>query len=58
MTVGVRMELAAALLAAACSSAYQAVEALERASEGPRQYTEAEDLVLRRARKLYAQGRA
>jgi hypothetical protein len=58
MTVGARMELAAALLADACSSAYQAVEALGRANEGPAQYTEAEDLVLRRARELYAQGRA
>jgi len=58
MTVAARMELAAALLADACSSGYQAVEALGRANEGPAQYAEVEDLVLRRARELYAQGRA
>ena len=58
MTVAARMELAAALLADACSSGYQAVEALGRANEGPTQYAEVEDLVLRRARELYAQGRA
>jgi hypothetical protein len=58
MSVSARMELAAALLADACSSAYQSAEAQGVAAEGPARYAAFEDLTLRRAREIYAQGRA
>lgn len=57
MTVSARMELAAALLADACSSAYQSAEAQGVAERGPARYAAFEDLTLRRAREIYAQGR-
>jgi hypothetical protein len=59
MTLVTRIELAAAFLAAACSSAFSSVE--ERSddpTEGPKLYDLAEELVVRRARELYGQGRA
>jgi hypothetical protein len=58
MTVFARMELAAALLADACSSAYESAEAQGVTAQGPARYALFEDLALRRARELYAQGRA
>jgi len=58
MSVFARMELAAALLADACSSAYRSAAAQGAPDEGPARYAAFEDLVLRRAREIYAQGRA
>lgn len=58
MTVAARMELAAALLAGTCSAAYHSAAAQGASEEGPARFATFEDLVLRRARELYAQGRA
>jgi hypothetical protein len=58
MSVVARMELAAALLADTCSTAFRSAEAEGNAELGPASYAFFEDLALRRARELYAQGRA
>jgi|EndMetStandDraft_5_1072996.scaffolds.fasta_scaffold03421_2 hypothetical protein len=58
MTVVTRMELAAAFLAAACSSAFDsAAEMGDDPAEGPDRYAMAEEVVVKRARELYGQGR-
>jgi hypothetical protein len=57
MTVMARSELAAALLASACATAYGSAEAEGVTEQGPERYGLAEDFILRRARELYAQGR-
>jgi hypothetical protein len=57
MSVMARSELAAALLASACSTAYGSAEAQGVAEKGPERYGLTEDFILRRARELYAQGR-
>lgn len=58
MTVVARMELAAAFLAAACSSAFNsAAEMGDDPAEGPDRYAMAEEVVVKRARELYGQGR-
>jgi hypothetical protein len=58
MTVVTRMELAAAFLAAACSSAFDsAAEMGDDPAEGPDRYAMAEEVIVKRARELYGQGR-
>jgi|RhiMethySRZTD1v2_1073278.scaffolds.fasta_scaffold693765_2 hypothetical protein len=58
MTVIARSELAAAIFAHACSSAYGSAETQGVPAQGPERYAHTEDFILRRARELYAQGRA
>jgi hypothetical protein len=57
MTVLARMELAAVLLADVCSSAYQSAVAHGKPDDASERYARFEDLTLRRAREIYAQGR-
>jgi hypothetical protein len=57
-TVAMRMEFAAAMLASACANAYESADAQGARGHGPERFYSAEDLILRRARELYAQGRA
>ena len=54
----VRIELAAAFLATACKIAFESAEAIGAPSEGPNLYAKTEELVVRRAREIYAQGSA
>jgi hypothetical protein len=53
-----RIELAAAFLAMACECAYEGAEATGSPGEGPNVYAKTEEIVLRRAREIYAQGSA
>lgn len=55
MKVVTRIELAAALLAAACDHAYISGEE-DAKGDGPKLFALTEELVLRRAREIYAQG--
>jgi hypothetical protein len=58
MSVVARMELAAAVLADACASAYRSADAEGKPELGPARHAFFEDLAVRRARELYVQGRA
>jgi hypothetical protein len=58
MKVVTRIELAAAFLATACEHGYESGEELDGRGEGPESFVRTEELVLRRAREIYAQGRA
>jgi hypothetical protein len=58
MSVAARMELAAAFLADACASAYRSADAEGKPELGPARHAFFEDLAVKRARELYAQGRA
>lgn len=58
MTVLARMELAAALMAGACTSAYNSAAAQGEPADGPERFSHSEDFIVRRAREIYAQGRA
>ena len=58
MKVVTRIELAACLLAAACEHGYESGEETEGRREGPELFALTEQLVLRRAREIYAQGSA
>jgi hypothetical protein len=58
VTVAMRMEFAAAMVASACASAYESAEAQGDKGRGPERFASAEGLILRRARELYGQGRA
>jgi hypothetical protein len=53
-----RIELAAAFLAMACECAYEGAEATGSQGEGPNVYAKTEEIVMRRAREIYAQGSA
>ena len=53
-----RIELAAAFLAMACECAYEGAEATGTQGEGPNVYAKTEEIVMRRAREIYAQGSA
>jgi hypothetical protein len=55
MKVVTRIELAAALLASACDHAYVSGEE-DAQGDGPNLFALTEELVLRRAREIYAQG--
>jgi hypothetical protein len=55
MKVVTRIELAAALLASACDHAYISGEE-DALGDGPKLFALTEELVLRRAREIYAQG--
>jgi len=55
MKVVTRVELAAALLASACDHAYISGEE-DAQGDGPKLFALTEELVLRRAREIYAQG--
>ena len=55
MKVVTRIELAAALLAEACDHAYISGEE-DAKGDGPKLFALTEELVLRRAREIYAQG--
>jgi hypothetical protein len=55
MKVVTRVELAAALLASACDHAYVSGEE-DAQGDGPNLFALTEELVLRRAREIYAQG--
>ncbi|KAB2919904.1 MAG: hypothetical protein F9K29_03305 [Hyphomicrobiaceae bacterium] len=57
-TTILRMELAAALLASACSSAYESAEDMGVPEEAQERYDLFEELTVRRSRELRAQGRA
>jgi hypothetical protein len=58
MKVVTRIELAACLLTAACEHGYESGEETEGRGEGPELFALTEQLVLRRAREIYAQGSA
>jgi hypothetical protein len=58
MTVLARMELASALMASACTSAYESAAAQGQPADGPERFSHSEDFIVRRAREIYAQGRA
>ena len=55
MKVATRIELAAALLAAACEQSFKSGEAIGEPDHGPRLFALTEDIVLRRARELFAE---
>jgi hypothetical protein len=55
MKVVTRIELAAALLCSACDHAYISGEE-DAQGDGPKLFARTEELVLRRAREIYAQG--
>jgi hypothetical protein len=57
MKVVTRIELAAVLLAAACEHGYASGEETDGRGEGPELFALTEELVVRRAREIYAQGR-
>ena len=54
----VRIELAAAFLQMACRCAFESAEAIGSPGEGPNFFAKTEELVVRRAREIYAQGSA
>ena len=56
MTLGARIELAAALLSMACQHGYDAAEDLGDQGDGPEMFEQTEGIVLRRAREIYSQG--
>jgi hypothetical protein len=58
MTLIMRIEIAAALLVTACEHAYDAAEELGEPETAADRFAHAEQLVLRRAREIYAQGHA
>jgi hypothetical protein len=51
-----RIELAAVFLTMACECAYESAEATGSPGEGPNLYAKTEELVVRRAREIYAHG--
>jgi hypothetical protein len=51
-----RIELAAVFLAMACECAYDGAEATGSPGEGPKVYAKTEEIVVRRAREIYAGG--
>jgi len=55
MTLIARIELAAAFLASACSHGYNSGHEIGEGSYAPKMFTLAEQLVVRRAREIYAQ---
>lgn len=55
-TTFVKMEIAAALIVLACSSAFDSANADGTPEDGPARYHYMEDLIMRRAREIYAQG--
>lgn len=55
MTLVGRIEFAAAVLASACSHAFDSAENIDETGEGPERYAVTEELVIRRAREIYAQ---
>jgi hypothetical protein len=57
LKVIVRIELAAAFLATACSAAYDSAEPTGSPGKGPTLYAVTEDMVVKRAREIYGQGR-
>jgi hypothetical protein len=57
LKVIVRIELAAAFLATACSTAYDSAEPTGAPGKGPTLYAATEDMVVKRAREIYGQGR-
>lgn len=57
-SVMMRLELAAALLAHACSAAFDSTEAMCQPEEGQERYDTFERLTVLRARELYSQERA
>jgi hypothetical protein len=57
LKVIVRIELAAAFLATACSAAYDSAEPTGSPGKGPTLYAVTEDTVVKRAREIYGQGR-
>ena len=57
LKVIVRIELAAAFLATACSAAYDSAEPTGAPGKGPTLYAVTEDMVVKRAREIYGQGR-
>src|SRR5262245_18605004 len=58
MTLITRIELAAVLLASACSHGYTSGDETGEGSSGPAVFALAEQLVMRRAREIYAQDSA
>ena len=56
MTVVTRIELAAAFAATAMEHAYRAGEETGEPGDGPGQFEHAVDLIIRRAREIYARG--
>jgi len=56
MKLAARIELAAATLATACEHAYDSAHATGQPENAEDIYEKAEELVIRRARELYAQG--
>jgi hypothetical protein len=56
MKVAGRIELAAAALATACEQAYDSAHATGHPERADELYDKAEELVIRRAREIYAQG--
>jgi hypothetical protein len=58
MTLVTRIELAAALLASACSHGYSSGEEVEQGGAGPAVFDFTEKMVVKRAREIYAQGPA
>jgi hypothetical protein len=55
MKVITRIELAAALLASACSHGYRSGEEVDEGGAGPDMFAWTESMVVRRAREIYAQ---
>jgi hypothetical protein len=53
-----RIELAAVFLASACDCAYDSAAATGSPGEGPELYSKTEEIVVRRAREIYANDRA
>ena len=56
MKLAARIELAAAALATACEHAYDSAHGTGQPENAQKLYEMAEELVIRRARELYAQG--
>jgi hypothetical protein len=53
-----RIELAAVFLASACDLAYDSANATGSMGRGPELYARTEQIIIRRAREIYGQGRA
>jgi hypothetical protein len=45
-------------MACACTSAYESAAAQDQSADGPERFEHCEDFIVRRAREIYAQGRA
>ena len=56
MKLAARIELAAAVMATACEHAFESAQATGTPERAEYLYNKAEELVVRRARELYAQG--